>query len=141
ISGKQLSLPLIGELLRTSRYMVYGRNHTLCQEDAPIDRLILIKNGWVRRSHGIPFLAASPEVVLGMDETIGVDFLGGGNCLGLEGITQPAVWRFRVSLMQRSEVLEISLDQFSTDPDLRQELVDAFSKLSNAGSVLPAFDS
>jgi CRP-like cAMP-binding protein len=83
ISGKSLSLELTGELLRTSRYMVYGKNHVLCQEDAPIDRLILIKSGWVRRSHGAPFHAASPEVVLGMDETIGVDFLGGGNCLGL----------------------------------------------------------
>jgi len=137
ISGKPLSILLIGELLRSARYMVYGKNHVLCQEDERIDRLILIKSGWVRRSHGAPFHAASPEVVLGMDETIGVDFLGGGNCLGLEGITEPAVWRFRASLMQRTEVLEISLDQFSSDPGLRRELVDTFSKLSNAGSAMP----
>ena len=137
ISGKPLSLDLIAELLRTARYMVYGKNHVLCQEDAPIDRLILIKSGWVRRSHGAPFHAASPEVVLGMDETIGVDFLGGGNCLGLEGVTQPALWGFRASLMQRTEVLEIALDKFSTDPALRKELIDSFSKLSNAGSSLP----
>src|SRR6201988_1910282 len=107
ISGKPLSLDLTGELLRSARYMVYGKNHVLCQEDAPIDRMILIKSGWVRRSHGAPFHAASPEVVLGMDETIGVDFLGGGNCLGLEGVAQPAVWRFRASLMQRTGGLEI----------------------------------
>src|SRR6185369_16831596 len=137
ISGKQLSLPLIGELLRASRYMVYGKNHVLCQEDDPIDRLILIKSGWVRRSHGAPFHAASPEVVLGMDETIGVDFLGGGNCLGLEGVTQPAVWGFRASMMQRTEVLEVSLETFSPDPELRKELIEAFSKLSTLGSSLP----
>src|SRR6185503_17163664 len=137
ISGKPLSLDLTAELLRNSRYMVYGKNHTLCQENEPIDRLILIKNGWVRRSHGAPFHAASPEVVLGMDETIGVDFLGGGNCLGLEGVAQPAVWGFRASLMQRTEVLEVSLDQFSTDPALRKELIDAFSKLASVGSSLP----
>jgi Fe-S-cluster-containing dehydrogenase component/CRP-like cAMP-binding protein len=137
ISGKPLSQALILELVRTGRYMVYGKNHVLCQEDAPIDRLILIKSGWVRRSHGAPFHAASPEVVLGMDETIGVDFLGGGNCLGLEGVTEPAVWRFRASLMQRTEVLEISLDQFSSDPQLRRELVDVFAKLAHAGSTLP----
>ena len=137
ISGKSLSLELTGELLRTSRYMVYGKNHVLCQEDAPIDRLILIKSGWVRRSHGAPFHAASPEVVLGMDETIGVDFLGGGNCLGLEGVAQPAVWGFRASMMQRTEVLEISLEKFPTDLALRKELIDAFSKLSNLGSSSP----
>src|ERR1700741_4532081 len=137
VNGKPLSLPLAGELLRTSRYMVYGKNHVLCQEDDPIDRLILIKSGWIRRSHGAPFHAASPEVVLGMDETIGVDFLGGGNCLGIEGVAQPAVWGFRASMMQRTEVLEISLNQFSTDPSLRKELIDAFSRLANAGSSLP----
>ena len=90
ITGKPLSGPLAEELRRTARYMVYGKNHELCKEGEPIDRLILIKTGWVRRSRGVPFHAASPEVVLGVDESIGVDFLGGGNCLGLEGVTQPA---------------------------------------------------
>jgi CRP-like cAMP-binding protein len=68
ITGKPLSEATTGELLRTARYMVYGKNHVLCKEGDPIDRLILIKSGWVRRSHGVPFHAASPEVVLGMDE-------------------------------------------------------------------------
>ena len=137
ISGKPFSEALTNELLRTARYMVYGKNHVLCQEDAPIDRLILIKSGWMRRSHGAPFHATSPEVVLGMDESIGVDFLGGGNCVGLEGVAEPAVWRFRASLMQRTEVFEVALNQFSSDPQLRKELVDAFSKLSVSGSTLP----
>jgi Fe-S-cluster-containing dehydrogenase component/CRP-like cAMP-binding protein len=137
ITGKPLSEPLVQELRRTARYMVYGKNHVLCQEDQPIDRLILIKSGWVRRSHGVPFHAASPEVVLGMDETIGVDFLGGGNCLGLEGATQPAAWQYKASVMARTEVLEIPLDQFSTDQELRKQLAATFSQLSTAGSSVP----
>ena len=137
ITGKPLSQELTQELKRTARYMVYGKNHVLCQEDQPVDRVILIKSGWVRRSHGVPFHAASPEVVLGMDETTGVDFLGGGNCLGLEGVTQPAVWQYRASLMARTEVLEIPLDRFSTDPELRKQLVATFSPLSTVGSSQP----
>jgi Fe-S-cluster-containing dehydrogenase component/CRP-like cAMP-binding protein len=137
ITGKPLSGPLAEELRRTARYMVYGKNHELCKEGDPIDRLILIKSGWMRRSRGVPFHAASPEVVLGVDESIGVDFLGGGNCLGLEGVMQPAKWKSRASLMARTEVLEIPLDQFSTDPGLRQQLADTFSSLSTAGSALP----
>ena len=123
----------------SAQHATWSIAKTTCyaRKTRPIDRLILIKSGWVRRSHGVLFHAASPEVVLGMDESIGVDFLGGGNCLGLEGVAQPAVWRFRASVMQRTEVLEIPLDQFSTDPALRKELSDAFSKLSNAGSSLP----
>src|SRR5689334_15887996 len=137
ITGKPVSEQLAQELRRTARYMVYGKNHLLCQEDAPVDRLILIKSGWVRRSHGVPFHAASPEVVLGMDETTGVDFIGGGNCLGLEGVSQPAVWSYRASLMARTEVLEIPFDQFSSDPELRKQLVATFSPLAVAGSSSP----
>jgi CRP-like cAMP-binding protein/NAD-dependent dihydropyrimidine dehydrogenase PreA subunit len=137
ITNKPLSEPLVQELRRTARYMVYGKNHVLCQEDQPIDRLILIKSGWVRRSHGVPFHAATPEVVLGMDETTGVDFLGGGNCLGLEGAGQPAIWQYKASVMTRTEVLEIPLDQFSTDPELRKQLAATFSPLSTAGSSVP----
>ena len=137
ITGKSLSAALAAELRQTARYMVYGKHHALCQEGEPINRVILIKTGWVRRSRGIPFHAASPEVVLGVDETIGVDFLGGGNCLGLEGVAQPATWRYRASLMARTEVLEVPLDQFSSDPALRKELVDVFASLSTTGSALP----
>ena len=137
ITGKQLNEPLANELRNTARYMVYSKHHVLCQEGEPIDRLILIKNGWVRRTHGAPFHAASPEVVLGMDETIGVDFLGGGNCLGLEGVSQPDTWKFRASLMARTEVLEIPLDVFSKDPALRVQLAQTFSSLPTAGSSLP----
>jgi len=137
VTGKPLVGPLAEELQRSARFMVYGKNHLLCKEGDPIDRVILIKSGWVRRSHGVLFHAATPEVVMGIDETIGVDFLGGGNCLGLEGVVQPGTWKYGASLMARTEVLEIPLDQFSTDPELRRQLVAAFSPLSTTGSALP----
>src|SRR5437868_435783 len=137
ITDRPLSEALGNELRRTARYMVYGKHHMLCKEGDRIDGLILIKSGWVRRSHGAPFHAASPEVVLGMDESIGVDFLGGGNCLGIEGMSQPETWKYRASVMARSEVLEVSLDQFSTDPALRSELAATFSSLAIMGSAPP----
>ena len=67
----------------------------------------------MRRSHGVFFDAASPEVVLGMHEGIGVDFLVAADCLGSEGVTQPEKWKYRASVMARTEVLEIPLDVFS----------------------------
>src|SRR5215211_852192 len=137
ITGKPISQPLVDELRRTARYVVYSKNHVLCKEGDRIDRLILIKNGWVRRSRGVFFDSASLEVVLGTDEGIGVDFPGGGSCLGLDGVTQPAAWRYRATVMARTEVLEISLDQFSTDPVLRKQLSETFAGFSTAGSSQP----
>lgn len=137
ITDQPLSEPLVNELKKFARFMVYGKNHVLCKEDMPIDRALFVKGGWVRRARGIPFHAASPEVVMGMDENIGVDFLGAGNCLGLEGITKPEMWQYSASLMARTEVLEISLSEFSADPRLREELFSALSGFSNADDSLP----
>lgn len=137
ISDKPVGQELALELKRTARYMVYGKNHVLCQEGEAIDRLILIKSGWVRRARGVPFHATSPEVVMGIDESIGVDFLGGGNCLGLEGIKRPEKWRYNASLLARTEVLEVPLTTFSPDPQLREQLAATFSAFSNADDTMP----
>src|ERR1044072_3515615 len=137
ITDKPLSQALVNELKTSARFMVYGKNHVLCKEDTPIDRVIFIKTGWGRRARGVPFHAASPEVVMGMDENIGVDFLGVGNCLGLEGVTKSETWNYSASLMARTEVLEISLATFSADAELRRELFDALAGFSNADDSLP----
>ena len=83
-SGKDVSAELLAELKRVARYVVYGKHHVLCEEGKPIDRLVFIKSGWARRTHGIPIHPTSPEVVMIFSESIGVDFIGSGKCLGLD---------------------------------------------------------
>jgi len=135
ITDKPVSQPVADQLRKHARYMVYGKHHVLCREDAPIDKLILIKSGWIRRTRGVPFHATSPEVVMSMGEKIGVDFLGEGNCLGLEGVQQPAQWKYSATLMARTEVLELPIQ--SVDPLLRRELAATFAAFSNADDSLP----
>jgi Fe-S-cluster-containing dehydrogenase component/CRP-like cAMP-binding protein len=137
ISDKPVGQALAEELKRSARYMVYGKNHVLCKEGQPIDRLILIKSGWVRRARGVGFHATSPEVVMGVSESIGVDFLGAGNCLGLEGVKGAEAWKYNASLMARTEVLEVPLATLSQDPQLREQLLATFSNFSNADDALP----
>jgi len=132
-----LSPELVEQLKKAARYMVYGKHHVLCLEGNPIDRVIFVKSGWLRRSSGIRFSATSPEVAMGIGEKIGVDFLGAGNCLGIEGITRPQTWRYNASLLARTEVLEVSISEFSPDPTLRTELAKALSGFSNADDALP----
>jgi len=137
ISDQPVGQALADELKRSARYMVYGKNHVLCKEGEPIDRLILVKSGWVRRARGMRFHATAPEVVMGVNESIGVDFLGGGNCLGLEGVERADTWKYNASLMARTEVLEIPLATFSPDAQLRKQLSATFSAFSNADDALP----
>ena len=135
LTDKPVSKPVADQLRQHARYMVYGKHHVLCREDTPIDKLFLIKSGWVRRSRGVPFHATSPEVVMGMGTDIGVDFLGQGNCLGLEGVAQSGKWKYSATLMARTEVLELAIQ--NVDPGLRAELAAAFSGFSNADDWLP----
>jgi Fe-S-cluster-containing dehydrogenase component/CRP-like cAMP-binding protein len=137
VAKQPLSPELADELSKAARYMVYGKHHVLCQEGKPIDKVILVKSGWLRRFRGIPFSTKSPEVAMGVGEKIGVDFLGAGNCLGIEGIQRPETWKYSASLLARTEVMEIPLSTFSSDPDLRNQLAKAFGAFSNADDALP----
>jgi Fe-S-cluster-containing dehydrogenase component/CRP-like cAMP-binding protein len=130
-TDQPLSRELVDALKQSARFMVYGKNHVLCKERDPIDRVIFIKSGWVRRARGIRFDAAAPEVVMSMDEGIGVDFLGAGKCLGVEGVAEPANWKYSASLMSRTEVLEIPLSTFFADPALRRQLSASLSVFSS----------
>jgi Fe-S-cluster-containing dehydrogenase component/CRP-like cAMP-binding protein len=136
--GGSLSADALEELREIGRFMVYGKHHVLCVEKAPIDKVILIKSGWVRRAKGIPFDAAATGIVMGVGETIGVDFLGAGNALGLEGVGETKNWKFSATLMARSEVLEIPLAALSARPELRQKLTKAFSDFSKVDDSPPA---
>ncbi|HEY8227977.1 MAG TPA: cyclic nucleotide-binding domain-containing protein [Pyrinomonadaceae bacterium] len=142
LDESQASSELVNELKRVARYVVYGKHHVVCEEGKPIDRIVFLKSGWVRRSHGIPINPTSPEVVMGFGEAIGVDFLGAGNCLGLEGIVRSERWKYTASLMARTEVLEVPLASFSANPQLRDELDKLFSRICDKADYLPkAIDS
>jgi Fe-S-cluster-containing dehydrogenase component/CRP-like cAMP-binding protein len=128
-----LSEDLVGKLREFSKFVVYGKHHVLCQEKAPVEKIYLIRSGWVRRSRGLKFHAESAGTVMSVDASIGVDFLGAGNVLGLEG----DVWKYSASLMARSEVLEVPFAPLAADPELRKRMVQAFSAFSNADDHLP----
>jgi Fe-S-cluster-containing dehydrogenase component len=131
-----LKQEIVDRLSDISKFVVYGKNHVLCQEGQPVDRFILIKSGWVRRVRGIPFNAADSGIAMGVAESIGVDFLGAGNCLGLEGTKGESNWKYNASTMARTEVLEVPIEQLAADP-LAAQIVAAFSGFSSADDKLP----
>lgn len=132
-----LSQEIVEKLRKISRFVVYGKHHVLCQENSPIDKIFLIRSGWVRRSRGLSFDAESAGIVMGVSVSIGVDFLGAGNCLGLEGAMRPDMWKYSASLMARTEVLEVPIAPLADDPSLRDRILAAFSAFSNADDILP----
>jgi Fe-S-cluster-containing dehydrogenase component/CRP-like cAMP-binding protein len=139
--GRAANETIIRKLREIGKFMVYGKHHVLCQETAPIENIILIKSGWIRRIRGVPLDPASTGVAVSMGQTIGVDFLGAGNCLGLEGSSVTETWKYSASAMARTEVLEIPLAPLANDPRLRQQIVAAFAAFSTADDNPPSIEA
>jgi Fe-S-cluster-containing dehydrogenase component/CRP-like cAMP-binding protein len=138
----QANEAIIRRLREIGKFMVYGKHHVLCQETMPVENIILIKSGWVRRVRGVPLDPASTGVAVGMGQTIGVDFLGAGNCLGLEGAGElEPTWGYSASAMARTEVLEIPLAPLAEDPKLRDQIVAAFAAFSTADDNPPSIEA
>jgi len=136
-TGDVFSPELLAKLGAAAEFKVYGKHHVLCQEGKPIDKVILIKSGWLRRVRGIAFDPETSGVAMGSGGVIGVDFLGAGNCLGLEGMQADRSWEYSASLMARSEVLEISIPPVKTDAQLPEKISRTFAAFSTADDQAP----
>ncbi|MDX6404294.1 MAG: hypothetical protein QOH70_1749 [Blastocatellia bacterium] len=130
-AGDALSPVELVALGNLARFMAYGKHHVLIQEGKPIDRLFLIRSGWVRRVRGVPIYQDVNENTA-QSVLIPEDFLGAGNCLGLEGLSGQATWQYSAALMARTEVLEIPLADLRADRELCDRVQKAFSEFSVA---------
>jgi Fe-S-cluster-containing dehydrogenase component/CRP-like cAMP-binding protein len=125
-----VDLVAVGNL---SQFLAYGKHHLLVKEGTPIDKIVLIKTGWLRRVRGVPIYKEVTEGAgAASSSLIPEDFLGAGNCLGLEALSGQATWAYSAELMARSEVLEIPLSALRDDPALRDRVGKAFADFSRA---------
>jgi Fe-S-cluster-containing dehydrogenase component len=88
----------------------------------------------------VPLDPASTGVVVGLGKNIGVDFLGAGNCLGLERGIHNETWNYSASVMARTEVLEIPIGPLADDPMLGDRIFSMFAAFSNADDNLPGIE-
>jgi Fe-S-cluster-containing dehydrogenase component/CRP-like cAMP-binding protein len=123
-----LDLVALGNI---SQFMAYGKHHLLVQEGSPVDRIFLIRSGWVRRVRGAPIYEDITEGTA-PGALVPEDFLGAGNCLGLEALQGQEKWAYSAALMARTELLEIPLASLQAEPELCQRLANAFAALSVA---------
>ena len=130
-TGDALSSVELLTLGNLGQFMAYGKYHLLVEEGKPIEKLFLIRNGWVRRVRGVPIYQDITEGT-GTSALIPEDFLGAGNCLGLEALSGQAVWQYSAALMARTEVLEIPLAELRADRGLCQRVSQAFADFSVA---------
>ncbi|HJZ69988.1 MAG TPA: cyclic nucleotide-binding domain-containing protein [Blastocatellia bacterium] len=109
-----LTAEMFEELRALAQFRVFSKNHVLIREKAAVDRIYLIKRGWLRRAR----------------ESSQEDYLGQGFCFGVEGAMKNATWPYSVTVMGRTEALEISIRTLRGHVALRESLVREFAKFA-----------
>src|SRR2546421_2072694 len=133
VTGDMLTAVDLVAVGNLSQFMAYGKHHLIVKEGTPIDRLILMRNGWLRRVRGVPIYQDVTEGAgAASSSLIPEDFLGAGNCLGLEALNGQTTWQYSAELMARSEVLEIPLTDLRADRSLCERVGKAFAAFSLA---------
>jgi len=140
-SDGALTAELMQRLERIGGFRVFGKQHIACREGAVLDRLVFIKNGWIRRSRGTGLVPYMTDMMMEVDEDVSVDFLGAGNCLGLEGLRGEEKWHYTATVLARTEILEVPLSALRADEQLGEILYKAFSQLSGADNDRPLMPS
>lgn len=127
---------LIKRLGDAARFVVYEKNHVLFRSGDLINRLVFIRNGWLQRVRGADFNPHVAELLDNADNDIGLDFLGAGNCLGIEVLSGEENWKYTTTVMNRSEVLEIAVSRLQSQPDLTEALVSSLSRATIAENLI-----
>jgi Fe-S-cluster-containing dehydrogenase component/CRP-like cAMP-binding protein len=132
-----------------ARFIVYAKDHILFQEGDPIDRLIFINSGWVRRVHDIALSSSRihgsvsgplvADMVTELSHEVGLDFLGAGNWLGLDAVfsKEETKWSYATTVMARTEVLEIEISRLRSDPALVTMIAEQFPQFSEVDDKPP----
>src|SRR6266850_4865149 len=149
VTQNSFSSELIEKFEAAARFTVYAKDHILFQEGDPIDTLILINSGWVRRVRDLashptrmhntvsgPLLA---DMVTELSQEVGLDFLGAGNWLGLDAVfhKDQTKWNYTTTVMARTEGLEIAIADLRSNPELVTMMADHFPQFSEVDDKPP----
>ncbi len=128
----QLSDEAIRQLEAISKFRVYAKNHVLFRAGQISNRLYVLKSGWARLSSKTPVASAGAVSGSGhnWNARAGETYVGPSHCFGVDSITRDGDWEYTCTLMERSEVLEISISKLRQQPELRETLLLAFSGIA-----------
>ena len=125
-----LSPSLLQRLNDSARFAVYEKEHVLFREGDPINRVVFVRNGWIQRVSGVEFNPKAADLLIETDESVGLDFIGAGTCLGLEAVDGPAKWPYTATVWGRSEVVEVAISRLREDREMSSAVLPYFSTSS-----------
>lgn len=136
-ASSDLGPDIVKRLSDASRFAIYEKGSVLFREGDPINRVMFVRNGWIERVSGVEHNPKAADLLLESDESVGLDFLGAGTCLGLEAVNGPAKWGFTAVVLGRTEAIEVAVSRLREDTEMSSSVMPFFR--SSAGeSYAPA---
>jgi Fe-S-cluster-containing dehydrogenase component/CRP-like cAMP-binding protein len=126
-AGLDIGADLLRRFTDAARFAVYEEGHVLFREGDPINRVVFVREGWIERVSGVEGNPQAAELLVETDESVGLDFVGAGTCLGLEAIARPTLWSYTALLRGRTEVVEVAVTRLREDEELRSTVVSFFT--------------
>lgn len=120
-----------------ARFAVYEKDHVLFREGDPINRVVFVRNGWIQRVSGVEFNPKAADLMIETDESVGLDFLGAGTCLGLEAVDKPGDWKYTATVRGRTEVIEVAISRLREDNELSSAVMPFLKTAAGDGSEVP----
>jgi Fe-S-cluster-containing dehydrogenase component/CRP-like cAMP-binding protein len=122
-----------------ARFAVYEKGHVLFREGDPINRVFFVRSGWIQRVSGMEFNPKAAELLIESDDSVALDFLGSGKCLGLDAVgNETAEWNYTAMIRARTELLEVAVTRLRDDLELRSEVATFFAtRIALASPVVP----
>lgn len=127
---------LIKQLGDAARFVVYEKDHVLFRTGDPINRLVFMRTGWIQRVAGEVFNPNVADLLVSSGGGTGLDFLGAGNCLGIEAFKGQEKWKYSATVMGRAEVMEVAVARLQSQPDLSKALVSTLSRDATVEDLL-----
>lgn len=117
---------LFERLSGIAKFKIYSKHQVMFRAGEPITHLFFIRSGWLRRERATTFDEGSVFASASSDDVdAGIDFLGAGNCLGLDGLETDGSWKYTATLLAHTEVMEVAVNDLRTD----RELCDTLNKI------------
>ncbi len=133
-----LNAELVTRLNQISQFKIYSKHQVMFRVGDPVNNLFFIRSGWLKRERA----SANGDVSSGSaDQNPVIDFLGAGNCLGLEALDKESNWSYSATLLAHTEVMEVSIENIRTDRVLCDTLRRIFLQRNGETSSNRTLDS
>ncbi|MBC7909819.1 MAG: cyclic nucleotide-binding domain-containing protein, partial [Pyrinomonadaceae bacterium] len=123
-----LNAGLVKRLSEAAQFKIYSKHQVLFRAGETITHLILLRSGWLKRERDDRQASATSKAD---EDNAGVDFLGAGNCLGVEGLDADSKWKYTATLLAHTEVMEVPIAHLRADREMCDTLQRIFRQSAN----------